>query len=138
LEWAPEPTFEISKKCSAAYCPPFDPKKEEAQAAQMADRFYAVALSQNEEIALRDPRCIQRFLIELICKEHFNPDFYAYHLKSLACDVAVSAELKLYGNQISARDIGFQDAEIISRDSVSTNLGDGETVSCGCRFWRLP
>ena len=103
----------------------------------MADWFYVVGLSQNDEIARRDPGHVHRFLIELICKEHLNPNFYAYHLKSLACEVAVSAELKRYGNQISARDIGFQDAETISRDSLPTNLGDGETVSCGCRFWRL-
>ena len=104
----------------------------------MADWFYVVGLSQNDEIARRDPRRVHRFVIALICKEHLNPNFYAYHLKSLACEVAVSAELKRYGSQISARDIGFQDAETISRDSLPTNLEDGETVSCGCRFWRLP
>ena len=45
----------------------------------MADWFYIVGLSQNEEIARRDPGRIHRFLIELICKEHLNPNFYAYH-----------------------------------------------------------
>ena len=104
----------------------------------MADWFYVVGLCENEEFARRDPRLVHRFLIELICKEHLNPNFYAYHLKSLACEVAVSAELKRYGSQISARDIGFQDAETISRDRLPTNLGHGETVSSGCRFWRLP
>ena len=111
---------------------------KKAQADRMADRFYVVCLCQNEEIASRDPARVHRFLIELICKEHLNPIFYAYHLKSLACEVAVNAELKLYGGQISARDIRFQEAETISQDSLPTNLSDGKTVSCGCRFWCLP
>jgi hypothetical protein len=57
------------------FCRPFDLKKEETQAARMADWFYVVGLSQNEEIARRDPGHVHRFLIELICKEHLNPNF---------------------------------------------------------------
>jgi hypothetical protein len=34
------------------FCRPFDPKKEETQAARMADWFYVVGLSQNEEISV--------------------------------------------------------------------------------------
>ena len=44
--------------------PTVDPKKEETQDSRIADWFYVVGLSGNEEIARRDPRHVHRVLIE--------------------------------------------------------------------------
>jgi hypothetical protein len=104
-------------------------------AIEMADWFYCVDLSRDEDSA-RERRYVEKFLIELICEDHSNGRHYESYRETSACDIAMNAFENRYGSQ-TAEDIGYKRANRY-RGIVPTNLGEASfTASCGCLAWHF-
>jgi hypothetical protein len=62
----------------------------------MADYFYAVDISRNEELA-RTPSYVDKFLVELVCEDHRNEDNYQSDREHSASEIALEATKQRYG-----------------------------------------
>ena len=94
----------------------------------MASLFYEVHLSRNEEMA-RDITYVEKFLVELVCKEHtYRPSYY----KESACEIA----MQTLQPEIAAI-IGYKAAGRLLPDTVPSNRSEGNKAPCGCRWWKF-
>jgi hypothetical protein len=62
----------------------------------MADYFYAVDLSRNEEL-VRTPSYVDKFLVELVCEGHRTEYSYESDRENSASEIAVDATKRRYG-----------------------------------------
>jgi hypothetical protein len=94
----------------------------------MPNQFFEVHLSRNEEMA-RDSKYVDKFLVELVCKEHTErPSYY----QESACEVA----MQTLQPEIAAI-IGYKAAGRLLPASVPSNRNEGTKAPCGCRSWQF-
>jgi hypothetical protein len=62
----------------------------------MADYFYAVDLSRNEELA-KTPGYVDKFLVELVCEDHRTENSYEADRENSASEIALDATKRRYG-----------------------------------------
>ena len=72
----------------------------------MADYFYAVDLSRNEELA-RTPSYVDKFLVELVCEDHRTENSYESDRENLASEIALDATKRRYG-LVGTENIGYK------------------------------
>jgi hypothetical protein len=97
--------------------------------------FYTVDLSRDEDFA-HDRRHVEKFLVELICKDHSNEHHDESCREASACEIAMNAFENRYGSQ-AVEDIGYKQANRY-HGIIPTNLGEASfTASCGCLVWHF-
>lgn len=101
----------------------------------MADYFYTVELSKNEELS-RTQNYVDKFLIELVCDEHRNKNHDETVREDAASEIAVSATKERYG-LVGTENVGYHRASRFG-DKIPTNIGEERYKGpCGCRAWYL-
>ena len=101
----------------------------------MADYFYAVDLSRNEELA-RTPSYVDKFLVELVCEDHRNENRHESDRENKACEIAVDATKERYG-LLGTENVGYKKANRYGA-SIPGNVGEPRfRAPCGCRVWYL-
>ena len=101
----------------------------------MADYFYAVDLSRNEELA-RTPSYVDKFLVELVCEDHRTEDNYESDREHSASEIALDATKQRYG-LAGTENIGYKRANRYG-GRIPANLGGARyKAPCGCRVWYL-
>jgi hypothetical protein len=87
----------------------------------MADYFYAVGLSRNEELA-RTPSYVDKFLVELVCEDHRTENSYESDRENSAFEIAVDATKRRYG-LVGTENIGYKRVNRYG-GRIPANLGE--------------
>ena len=101
----------------------------------MADYFYTVELSKNEELS-RTQNYVDKFLVELVCDKHRSQNHDETIREDAASEIAVSATKERYG-LVGTENVGYHRASRFG-DKIPTNIGEERYKGpCGCRAWYL-
>jgi hypothetical protein len=99
----------------------------------MADYFYAVDLSRNEELA-RTPSYVDKFLVELVCEDHRTENSYESDCENSASEIALDATKRGYG-LVGTENIGYKRVNRYG-GRIPANLGEARfKARCGRRVW---
>jgi hypothetical protein len=101
----------------------------------MGGLFYTVDLSREERMA-RNPRLVEKFLVEL-CQEHCPNDWQEADREALAIATALKALEHRYSPELVGGTVGYKKANRY-KGIPPTSLGSASyDLRCGCRAWKI-